>query len=55
MADSSALEAEVLADIAEGSRYGVTGTPAVFVGTQILPGAVGPQVFGAAVEAEKNQ
>gem|GEM_PF-2589909 len=52
VSESTALRAEVQADIAEGGKYGVTGTPSVFVGTQILPGAVGPQVVEAAVNAE---
>lgn len=54
LASSSAeFQAEIKADTAEGAKYGVTGTPSVFVGTQILPGAVGPAVLSAAVEAEK--
>jgi len=53
--NGAAMEAEVMADIAEGSRYGVTGTPTIFVGTQILPGAVGPAALSAAVNAEMGQ
>lgn len=53
--DGATLQAEVLADIAEGSRYGVTGTPSIFVGTQILPGAVAPATLSAAVNAELNK
>lgn len=53
--DGAVLQAEVMADIAEGSRYGVTGTPSIFVGTQILPGAVAPATLSAAVNAELNK
>lgn len=51
---SSEIESEIMADMSEGSRYGVSGTPTVFVGTQILPGAVGPAVLRSAVESELN-
>lgn len=40
---------EIGKDQAEGVTYGVAGTPAVFVGKQILPGAVGPDVLEAAI------
>jgi len=53
--DGATLQAEVMADIAEGSRYGVSGTPSIFVGTQILPGAVAPATLSAAVNAELNR
>ncbi len=54
MADAG-VRAEIDADMEEGRRFGVTGTPSVFVGTQILPGAVGPAALSAAVNAELNQ
>ncbi len=47
-----AIEAEMQADLAEGSRFGVSGTPALFIGTQMMPGAIGPDVFRAAVDQE---
>jgi protein-disulfide isomerase len=50
--DGNVLQSEVAADIAEGAKYGVSGTPTIFVGTQILPGAVGPAALSAAVNAE---
>lgn len=53
--NGAAMEAEIAADMAEGSRYGVSGTPTIFVGTQILPGAVGPAALSAAVNAELGQ
>ncbi len=45
-------DAEIREDMNEGGEYGVTGTPALFIGTQIMPGAIGPDAFEAAVEAE---
>ena len=50
--EDAEMGAELLADMEEGSRYGVSGTPSVFVGTQVLPGAVGPERLRATVEAE---
>lgn len=43
---------EIKADMQEGSSYGVSGTPALFIGSQVMPGAIGPDAFKAAVEAE---
>ena len=51
---SEAVLSEIENDMKEGAKYGVSGTPGVFVGTQIIPGAVGPEVLEAAVEAELN-
>ena len=51
--NDTAMQDEVRADIAEGSKYGVTGTPALFIGKQIMPGAIGPAVFEAAVKEEQ--
>ena len=51
---SEAVLSEIENDMEEGAKYGVSGTPGVFVGTQIIPGAVGPEVLEAAVEAELN-
>jgi len=50
--NGNSIQAEVAADTAEGAKYGVSGTPTIFVGTQILPGAVGPAALSAAVNAE---
>ncbi len=43
------IKKEIEADLAEGSEYGVTGTPSVFIGSQMMPGAIGPDVFEKAV------
>jgi len=51
---SGEIESEIMADMTEGSRYGVTGTPALFIGTQFMPGAISPATFNTAVEAELN-
>lgn len=44
--------AELQGDMQEGGSFGVSGTPSVFIGTQIMPGAIGAETFKAAVEAE---
>lgn len=46
------IKAEIMADLAEGQKQGVRGTPALFIGTKIMPGAIGPAVFEAAVEEQ---
>jgi protein-disulfide isomerase len=46
------VAAEVSGDMQEGGSFGVSGTPSVFIGTQIMPGAIGAEAFKAAVEAE---
>jgi len=51
LADAN-TKAEIGADQAEGQLYGVSGTPALFIGGQVMPGAIGPDVFAGAVEAE---
>lgn len=51
----SSKNAEIQKDLAEGGTYGVTGTPALFIGTQIMPGAIGAAAFEAAVTAEFNK
>ncbi len=51
MADEE-MVAEIEADKAEGSKFGVSGTPALFIGRQVMPGAIGAEAFEAAVEAE---
>ncbi len=48
-----AVKAEIAADQAEGRSYGVTGTPALFVGSQFVPGAISPEQLKAMVEAAK--
>lgn len=47
-----AMQEEVKADQEEGSKYGVSGTPALFIGKQIMPGAIGVAAFEQAVEEE---
>ncbi len=49
------IEAEIQADMAEARLYGVNGTPALFVGSQSISGAVGPEVLGAAIQAEASK
>ncbi len=46
------MVAEVKADQAEGAKYGVSGTPALFIGKQVMPGAIGPKAFEDAVNSE---
>ncbi len=49
---STAIDEEIKADQTEGSTYGVSGTPALFIGKSIMPGAIDATTFEAAVEAE---
>jgi len=51
LADPKIL-AEIDADIAEGKEVGVSGTPAIFVGSQILRGAIPGEILREAVEVE---
>ena len=46
------VKTEIDADQAEGYLYGVSGTPALFIGGQVMPGAIGPDVFENAVNTE---
>lgn len=46
------LDTEIQQDQAEGQRYGVAGTPALFIGTKILPGAIDAKTFEATVNAQ---
>ncbi len=46
------MVAEIEADKEEGSKFGVSGTPALFIGKQVMPGAIGAESFEAAVEDE---
>lgn len=50
--NDEAVRAEIDADMAEGSKYGVSGTPGLFVGSQFIPGAIGADQMRAAIEAE---
>jgi protein-disulfide isomerase len=43
------INAEINADIAEGRKYGVSGTPALFIGTEFMPGAIDAKTFEKAV------
>ncbi len=54
LADPS-TNAEVQADVAEGAKYGVSGTPALFIGTQIMPGAIDAATFEKAVNEEAGK
>ena len=53
--DSGEMYDEVQADMADGSRYGVQGTPAFFVNGQLLSGAQPYSAFEAAIEAALAQ
>ena len=46
------LRAELDADMAEAQKWGVSGTPALFIGRKIMPGAISPEMFEAAVDEE---
>lgn len=48
----TATQQEITADIAEGQKYGVTGTPALFIGEQNIPGAISEDQFRQIVEQE---
>lgn len=50
--NKDAYDAALAADRAEGSKFGVNGTPGTIIGTQLISGAQQPEVFLAAVEAE---
>jgi protein-disulfide isomerase len=61
--DASALKAAVAknkdaytkiieADRNEAAKFGITGTPGFVTGEVLLPGAVGPEEFKAAIEAQ---
>ena len=52
--NSGALEDEIFADLDEGSRYGVTGTPAFFVNGRLLVGAQPYQAFQSLIESALN-
>lgn len=40
------------ADRAEGASFGITGTPGFITGETLIPGAVGPEQFTAAIDAQ---
>lgn len=50
--DDPTIESEIQADLLEGQKFGVNGTPALFIGTQIVPGAIDANYFRTAIEAE---
>ena len=50
--DSEKYADEVEADMADGQRYGVTGTPAFFINGKLISGAQPYDVFVQAIEAE---
>ena len=50
--DSGAMASEVQKDFADGSAYGVQGTPAFFVNGKLISGAQPFPVFQQAIEAE---
>ncbi len=50
--EDKTFENEIAEDIAEGQKYGVSGTPALFIGKTVMPGAIDATTFEKAVEAE---
>jgi protein-disulfide isomerase len=61
--DANALKAKVAeksdeymalidADREEGSKFGIVGTPGFITGKTLIPGAVGPEEFKAAIDAQ---
>lgn len=50
--DNKVIKTEITGDMTEGQTIGVTGTPALFIGSQIMPGAISPETFEKAVEEE---
>lgn len=50
--DSGRYEQEVNADMQDGNRYGVRGTPTFFINGRALVGAQPYEAFAAAIEAE---
>ena len=53
--DSGQMAAEVQSDFADGTAYGVTGTPAFFVNGTLVSGAASFSVFETVIEAELNK
>lgn len=53
--NSEATKAEITADIQEGSKNGVSGTPALFIGNSFVPGAIGPDALQQYVDSAKAQ
>lgn len=51
-ANESEYQAEIDADKAEGSAFGVNGTPGFITGTTLIPGAADPATFTAAIDAQ---
>ncbi len=50
MADKT-LDKEIADDMIEGQKYGVSGTPALFIGKTVMPGAIDAATFEKAVES----
>ena len=50
--DFGKMSSEVQKDAADGSKYGVQGTPAFFINGKLLSGAQPYAVFQQAIEAE---
>lgn len=53
--EDASLDAEIAADMLEGQKYGVSGTPALFIGKKFMPGAIDAKTFEAAVEEALKQ
>lgn len=51
-ANTAAYQAKLDADRAEGSSFGVNGTPGFITGKTLIPGAVEPATFTQAIDAQ---
>lgn len=51
-ANTAAYQAQIDADRAEGTSFGISGTPGFITGTTLIPGAVDLSTFTAAIDAQ---
>lgn len=51
-AKTAEYTALIEADRAEGTKFGIQGTPGFITGKVLIPGAVGPEEFRAAIDAQ---
>ena len=50
--NSGEMDAEIQADVQEGVKFGVSGTPAIFVGNKFIPGAISAEALIQAVNGQ---
>ena len=53
--NSQEVKDEITADIQEGTKSGVSGTPALFIGNSFVPGAIGADTFQQYIDTAKAQ